>query len=163
MHICMYVLVFVGICVSESMHFCTCVYGDLVSWYEVSVMQINQMNISEKWVMGKIDMHICMYVLLFVGFCVSENVHFCSCLYGDWWVFMKFLWCKLIKWILLGNGLWKNRHAYICMYALLFVGFCVSEIVHFCSCLYGDWWVVMKFLWFKIIRWNFVWKWFMDN
>ena len=38
-----------------------------------------------------------------------------------------------------------------------------TKYVHFCSCLYGDWWVFMKFLWCKIIRWNFVWKWFMDN
>ena len=52
MHICMYVLVFVGICVSESMHFCTCVYGDLVSCHEVSVIQNNQMKFCMEMVYG---------------------------------------------------------------------------------------------------------------
>ena len=137
----MYVCVSVcGYLCSESMHFCTCVYGDLVSCHEVSVMQINQMNFSEKWVMGKIDMHICMYVLLFVGFCVSENVHFCSCLYGDWWVFMKFLWCKLIRWILLGNGLWKKS---TCIYMYVCVTVCGFLCVWNCAFLFMFvWWLV---------------------
>ena len=94
--------------------------------------------------MEKIDMHIYMYVLVFVGICVSESMHFCTCVcYGDLVSCHEVSVMQINQMNFVGYG--RNRHAYIYiyiymrMYVLLFVGFCVSEIVHFCSCLYGDW------------------------
>ena len=51
-----------------------------MSFHEVSVMQINQMNFAGKWVMEKIDMHIyvcmryCLWVFVCLKLCIFVHV-----------------------------------------------------------------------------------------
>ena len=108
-----------------------CVYGDLVSCNEVSVMQINQMNFARKWVMEKIDMHIYMYVLVFVGICVSESMHFCTCVcYGDLVSCHEVSVMQINQMNFVGYG--RNRHAYIYIYIYICVCMCYYLWVFVC-------------------------------